>query len=128
MQDIRSTNEAKEIRNAKEREGRTNETEAEKQKRLKQKRKNYKDHPDLYISYQKEWKESDAVQTRNDLKWLNQWLENVLEEMETILSQFDFCKFKIKIHALKENFSKEFHHDLDQLTKTISDLNVELRL
>ena len=39
MNKIRATDEAKEFRNAKEREGRTNETEAEKQKRLKQKRK-----------------------------------------------------------------------------------------
>ena len=90
---------------------------------MRQRRKNYKDHPDHYIRYQKEWKESDTVRTRNDLKFLNQWLQNSLEEMETILSQFDFGTFKSKIHALKE-----FHPYLDQLEKIISDLNVELRL
>ena len=32
------------------------------------------------------------------------------------------------LFALKETISNEFHSDLDQLEKTISDLNVELRL
>ena len=69
-----------------EREARTNENEAQKLKRLRKRRNYYYKQPDHYISYMKEWKESDTVQTRNDLNWLNKWLQLSLEEMETTLS------------------------------------------
>ena len=53
MREIRATDEAKQNRNAKDREARANETEAKKQKRLRQRRSNYYAQPDHYIRYQK---------------------------------------------------------------------------